>query len=62
MLNDALAWLEPQLPTDEALAILSTPRPESVFQWYRVTAAMGHSRYQLPDAMAPLKTSEERDG
>lgn len=51
--GDALEWLEPALPVAAALQLLSTPRPESAFQWYQVTRAMGNSRYQLPDASEP---------
>jgi putative SOS response-associated peptidase YedK len=52
--DDALAWVDPETPLDEALALLSTPRPESAFIWHQVTRKMGNSRYQLADASAPL--------
>jgi putative SOS response-associated peptidase YedK len=51
--DDALSWLDPEIGTDDALDLLSTPRPESAFQWWRVTRAMGNSKYQLPDASTP---------
>lgn len=51
--DDSLAWLDPELPVNDALELLSTPRPESAFQWWEVTRAMGNSRYQLADASAP---------
>lgn len=54
--DDALAWLDPQVTIEDALELLSTPRPESAFQWWRVTRAMGNSKYQLPDASAPIGT------
>lgn len=50
----ALEWMNLALPVEEALELLSTPRPESAFQWYQVTRAMGNSRYQLADASEPL--------
>jgi putative SOS response-associated peptidase YedK len=52
--DDALAWVDPETPIDDALDLLSTPRPESAFQWWAVTRAMGNSRYQLPDASASI--------
>ena len=52
--DDALAWVNPETPIDDALDILSTPRPESAFVWYQVTRAMGNSRYQLADASEPV--------
>jgi putative SOS response-associated peptidase YedK len=52
--DDARAWLDPDLPVKDALELLSTPRPESAFEWYRVTPAVGNSRYQLPDASEPI--------
>jgi Uncharacterized conserved protein len=51
---DAISWLDPATPIDEALSILSTARPETAFQWWPVTRNVGNSRYQLPDASAPL--------
>jgi putative SOS response-associated peptidase YedK len=52
--DDARAWLDPDLPVKDALELLSTPRPESAFEWYRVTPAVGNSRYQLSDASEPI--------
>lgn len=52
--DDALAWLDDTLTVEEALQHLSTPRPESAFHWWKVTPAMGDSRYQLPDASEPV--------
>lgn len=52
--DDALAWVDPDTLVDDALELLSTPRPESAFRWWQVTRAMGNSRYQLPDAAAPV--------
>jgi putative SOS response-associated peptidase YedK len=52
--DDALAWLDPAVSVEDALELLSTPRPESAFQWWRVTRAIGNSKYQLPDASAPI--------
>lgn len=52
--DDALAWLDPQVTVEDALELLSTPRPESAFQWWRVTRAIGNSRYQMPDASTPI--------
>lgn len=54
--DDARAWIDPGLSIDDALALLSTPRPESAFQWWQVTRKTGNSRYQMPDANAPLDT------
>jgi len=53
--DDARAWLEPSLSVKAALALLSTPRPESAFHWWPVTRRMGNSRYQLPDASEPVQ-------
>ena len=50
----ALEWLDPDVPVEQALDILSTARPESAFTWYPVTRAMGNSRYQMPDASEPI--------
>jgi putative SOS response-associated peptidase YedK len=55
--DDALAWVDPGTAVDEALAILSTPRPESAFEWWAVTRRMGNSRYQLSDASEPIGLS-----
>lgn len=52
--DDALAWMDPALPVPQALELLTTARPETAFQWWRVTRAVGNSRYQLPDASAPI--------
>lgn len=54
--DDAMAWVDPDTSVQDALGILSTPRPESAFQWWQVTRAMGNSRYQGPDASNPLDT------
>lgn len=54
-LEDAQAWIRPDLAVDEALELLSTPRPESAFQWWPVTSKVGNSRYQMPDAAEPVK-------
>src|SRR5690606_34029178 len=53
--GNARAWIDPELPVEHALELLSTPRPESAFQWWPVTQKMGNSRYQLPDSSAPKK-------
>ncbi len=53
--EDALAWVDPETPIENALELLSTSRPESAFVWYQVTPAMGNSRYQLADASAPIQ-------
>src|SRR5690554_6265127 len=52
--DDALEWLDPATTTEHAKEILSAPRPESAFQWWQVTRAMGNSRYQMPDAAEPI--------
>lgn len=52
--EDALTWVDPKTPLEDALELLSTPRPESAFIWYRVTPAMGNARYQLVDASEPI--------
>lgn len=52
--DDAIAWVNPELPVDDALELLSTPRPEGAFQWWQVTRKVGNSRYQLPDASEPI--------
>jgi putative SOS response-associated peptidase YedK len=52
--DDALIWLDPNTAIEDALALLSTPKPESAFVWYQVTPAMGSSRYQLADASEPI--------
>jgi len=55
MPDNARAWIDPELPVEEASELLSTPRPESAFQWWPVTRKMGNSRYQLPDASVPIQ-------
>lgn len=52
--DDARAWVDPAMPVADALAILSTGRPESAFAWHRVTPKMSNSRYLLPDASEPI--------
>ncbi len=52
--DDALEWLDPTTTNDQAKQILSAARPESAFQWWQVTKAMGNSRYQMPDASEPV--------
>src|SRR5690606_17956325 len=54
--DDALAWVDPNVPVEEALQILSTARPESAFRWWQVTRKMGNSRYEMPDASEPLNS------
>lgn len=51
--EDALNWLNPELPIEAALELLSTPRPESAFHWWRVNKRVGNARYQMPDAAQP---------
>lgn len=53
--EDAISWLDPATPITTALELLSTPRPESAFQWWPVTPRMGNSRYQLPDTADPVR-------
>lgn len=55
--TDALEWLDPNTTTDQAKRVLSAARPESAFQWWQVTRAMGNSRYQLADASEPKDAS-----
>jgi len=55
--DDARAWVNSETTVDEALALLSTARPESAFRWWRVTKEMGNSRYQQPDASQPLNSA-----
>lgn len=52
--DDAIAWMDPALPVPQALELLTTARPETAFQWWRVTRAMGNSRYQGKDASRPI--------
>lgn len=52
--EDARAWVDPDLSVDEALQILSTPRPESAFTWWKVTNRVGNSSYQNQDATKPI--------
>ena len=49
----ALEWLDPETTTDQAKQILLAARPESTFQWWQVTKAIGNSKYQLADASEP---------
>lgn len=58
--EDAATWVDPLTQVHDALELLSTARPESAFQWWRVTKAVGNSRYQESDATAP--TMPARDG
>src|SRR5690606_23238597 len=53
--EDAISWLDPATPITTALELLSTPRPESAFQWWPVTPRMGNPRYQLPDTADPVR-------
>lgn len=53
--EDARAWVDPDVSVDQALELLSTPRPESAFRWWEVTRAMGNSRYQMPDSSKPIR-------
>jgi len=53
-IEDARIWVDTETPVDDALDLLSTPRPESAFQWWMVMRAMGNSRYQMPDASNPI--------
>lgn len=53
--EDALAWMDPDVPADEALELLSTPRPESAFQWWEVTKSVGNSQYQMADASKQIQ-------
>lgn len=52
--DNALEWLDPSVPFDQAKQILSAARPESAFHWWQVTRAMGNWRYQLNDASEPI--------
>lgn len=52
--EDARAWLDPDLLTNDALNLLSVPRPESAFHWWQVTTKMGNSRYQESDVTEPV--------
>lgn len=52
--GDAQYWIDTEISVGAALELLSTPRPESAFQWWPVTRAVGNSRYQLQDAAAPI--------
>lgn len=52
--DDAREWVDPAVPVADALELLSTPRPESAFQWWQVTRKMGNSRYQMADAAEPI--------
>src|SRR5690606_9149928 len=52
--DDAQNWIDTEISVGAALELLSTPRPESAFQWWPVTRAVGNSRYQLQDAAAPI--------
>lgn len=52
--DDALEWLNPALPVEAALDILSTPRSEDAFEWHPVTRKVGNSRYQGEDCAEPL--------
>src|SRR5690606_31796491 len=52
--EDARVWVDPETSLADALELLSTARPESAFQWWQVTPAMGNSRYQLPGASDPI--------
>jgi Uncharacterized conserved protein len=50
----AREWIDPATPVDAALELLTVARPESAFQWHRVSKRMNSARYQLPDALAPI--------
>lgn len=52
--EDARVWVEPDVQVEEALELLSTPRPESAFRWWQVKRAMGNRRYQMADAAEPV--------
>src|SRR5690606_10292665 len=61
-LEDEQAWVDQQTPLPYALEILSTPRPETAFQWWMVTPNVGNSRYQLADAAEPIAIRQETLG
>jgi len=50
----ALQWMEPDLPTAQAVALLSQGLPETAFTWHPVRQQVGNSKYQLPDAIDPI--------
>tara|TARA_R110000851_G_C13065632_1_gene564404 strand:+ start:434 stop:1093 length:660 start_codon:yes stop_codon:yes gene_type:complete len=52
--DDAIEWADPGTAVNQALDILSTPRSESTFRWWRVTRKIGNSRYQLAEAGEPI--------
>lgn len=51
----ALQWLEPDLPTAQAVALLSQGLPETAFTWHPVRQEVGNSKYKLPDAIEPVQ-------
>ena len=50
----AQAWADLNTSIDDALSLLSTPRPEDAFAWHPVTRKVGNTRYQSPDATTLL--------
>ncbi len=52
--DDANAWVDSGLSVDDALLLLSTPRPESEFGWWKVSYKISNRNYQSPDATAPI--------
>lgn len=51
----ALQWMEPDLPTAQAVALLSQGLPETAFTWHPVRQEVGNSKYKLPDAVEPVQ-------
>lgn len=50
----ALKWIDPDLPTAQAVALLSQALPETAFTWHPVRQEVGNSKYKLPDAIDPI--------
>ncbi|MBN9642907.1 MAG: SOS response-associated peptidase [Achromobacter sp.] len=50
----ALQWMDPDLPTAQAVALLSQALPETAFTWHPVRQEVGNSKYKRPDAIDPI--------
>lgn len=50
----ARQWIDPDLPVEEAKALLNEGLPETAFTWHPVRQEVGSSKYELPDAIEPV--------
>ncbi len=51
----AREWLDPATTQARAADILMSGLPDGAFTWHKVRTQVGNSRYELPDAIAPVE-------